>query len=46
MNILGYVSMQYLGMYTVTEQVLTKMKNNAVRVCLEIDFQAAWNMDS
>ena len=46
MNILGYVSMQYLGMYTVTEQVLTKMKNNAIAVCLEIDFQAAWNMDS
>ena len=46
MNILGYVSMQYLGMYTVTEQVLTKMKNNAITVCLEIDFQATWNMDS
>ena len=46
MNILGYVSMQYLGMYTVTEQVLTKVKNNAITVCLEIDFQAAWNMDS
>ena len=46
MNILGYVSMQYLGMYTVTEQVLTKMKNNAITVCLEIDFQAVWNMDS
>ena len=29
-----------------TEQVLTKMKNNVIRVCLEIDVQGAWNMDS
>ena len=46
MSILGYVSMQCLSMYTVTEQVLTKMKNNIIRVCLEINVQGAWNMDS
>ena len=37
MRILGYVSMQCLSMYTVMEQVSTKMKNNVIRVCLEID---------